>query len=41
MIGVLRDATGTWTIPLLTILGVIIAQGVFVALAGRNRTLPA
>ncbi len=41
MIGVLRDATGTWTVPLLTILGVIIAQGVFVALAGRNRTLPA
>ena len=41
MIGVLRDATGTWAVPLLTILGVIIAQGVFVALAGRNRTLPA
>lgn len=41
MIGVLRDVTGTWTIPLLTILGVIIAQGVFVALAGRNRTLSA
>lgn len=39
MIGVLRDVTGSWTLPLLTFLGIIAAQIVFVALAGRNRTL--
>lgn len=40
VIGLLRDAAGGWTVPLLVVLGVVIVQGVFVALAGRDRTLP-
>lgn len=41
MIGLLKDASGSWTAPLLVMVGVAVAQGVFIALAGRRRTLGA
>jgi len=41
MIGLLKDASGSWTAPLLVMVGVALAQGVFIALAGRRRTLGA
>lgn len=39
VIGLVKDATGSWTLPLLLLAGVAVAQGVFVALAGRPRTI--
>lgn len=41
VIGLLHDVTGDWTVPLIALLGVTVMQGIFIALAGRNRTLPA
>lgn len=40
-IGLLHDATGDWAVPLIALLGVTVVQGIFIALSGRNRTLPA
>ena len=39
MIGVLRDVCGSWSVPLLVMVAVAVAQGAFIALAGRRRTL--
>ncbi|GED00208.1 hypothetical protein KVA01_23620 [Kocuria varians] len=39
VIGLVKDAMGSWTLPLVLLAGVAVAQGVFVALAGRQRTL--
>lgn len=41
VIGLLHDVTGAWAVPLIALLGVTVVQGVFIALAGRHRTLPA
>jgi CP family cyanate transporter-like MFS transporter len=35
-VGVLRDATGAWTVPLTALLGVVAAQGIAGCMAGRN-----
>lgn len=39
-VGLLRDLTGGWALPMILLLGFLIAQGVFGSLAGRNRTIP-
>lgn len=39
VIGLVKDAMGSWTLPLVLLAGVAVAQWVFVALAGRQRTL--
>jgi CP family cyanate transporter-like MFS transporter len=36
-IGALHDATNSWTVPLIVIAGLIVIQGTFVMLAGRNQ----
>ncbi len=39
-VGLLRDLTGGWTLPLILLLGFLVVQAVFGSLAGRNRTIP-
>jgi CP family cyanate transporter-like MFS transporter len=39
LVGLLRDATGGWTVPFTVLLAVVAAQAVTGALAGRPRTL--
>lgn len=39
LIGLLHDVSGGWTVPLIALLGSIVGQSVFGALAGRKRTL--
>jgi CP family cyanate transporter-like MFS transporter len=39
-VGLLRDLSGAWTIPLLVLICLMIAQIVFGGLAGRDRTIP-
>jgi CP family cyanate transporter-like MFS transporter len=39
LVGLLHDATGSWTGPLVLLLALIVPQGVSGALAGRNRTV--
>lgn len=39
LVGVLHDATGDWTAPLVALLGVVVLQLVLGILAGRNRLL--
>jgi CP family cyanate transporter-like MFS transporter len=39
-VGLLRDLTGEWTLPLSLLLGFLVAQAVFGGLAGRRRTIP-
>jgi CP family cyanate transporter-like MFS transporter len=38
--GLLHDITGTWTLPLVALLGITLAQAFFGGFAGRNRTIP-
>lgn len=40
VIGALHDGTGSWTVPLLVLCGLLAAQTVFGMLAGRIRTIP-
>ena len=39
-VGLLHDLSGAWTIPLLVLLCLMIAQAVFGGLGGRDRTIP-
>lgn len=39
-VGLLHDLTGAWTIPLIVLLCLMLGQGYFGALAGRDRTIP-
>ena len=39
LVGLLHDATGSWTGPLVLLLALIVPQAVSGALAGRNRTV--
>jgi CP family cyanate transporter-like MFS transporter len=41
LIGVLRDASGGWSLPAVALCCVCIAMAVFATLAGRARTIPA
>jgi MFS transporter, CP family, cyanate transporter len=41
VIGFLHAVTGTWTVPVLALLGVVVSQGIVGWQAGRARTLPA
>jgi MFS transporter, CP family, cyanate transporter len=40
-VGFLHAVTGTWTVPVLALLGVVVCQGIVGWQAGRARTLPA
>ncbi len=40
LLGALHDATGDWTVSLIFALGVLIVQGVFTVLSGRDRVIP-
>jgi MFS transporter, CP family, cyanate transporter len=40
-VGFLHAVTGTWTVPVLALLGVVVAQGIVGWQVGRARTLPA
>ncbi|RLP77543.1 MFS transporter [Mycetocola tolaasinivorans] len=39
VIGLIHDATGNWQVPLLVLLGVVVAQAIFGMLSGRNRVV--
>lgn len=39
-VGLLRDLTEGWTLPMILLLGFLVAQAVFGSLAGRNRRIP-
>jgi CP family cyanate transporter-like MFS transporter len=39
LVGLLRDATGGWTVPFAVLLAVVVAQAVTGALAGRSREI--
>ena len=41
LVGLLHDATGSWTVPLVLLLALLVPQLVCGALSGRARTLRA